>query len=300
MAAALDPAIAAFFDALLSADNAVRQRAEAQKDQIARENPAALIAQLAAALAQAPQPAHRAMAAVLMRRVVGRDTLGRPNHTWQSLAPAAREQLKAGMLQAFLNEPVPDVRKKVCHAVAELATVAAVAEGGSDWPALLPAVFAMSGDAADAARREASLFMFTTLTEFTGDNVIAPHCLRATTADIFGDAEERAAWAARHGGADSCANPQWCAFAVFSEFDSLFVCCAGDGAPLAGACRHVVNNCDEENDIAGGLPAVLAALVDAVEERATARGDQPAAQAALLCRPLQRMRAAILSARVNP
>lgn len=176
MAAALDPAIAAFFDALLSADNAVRQRAEAQKDQIARENPAALIAQLAAALAQAPQPAHRAMAAVLMRRVVGRDTLGRPNHTWQSLAPAAREQLKAGMLQAFLNEPVPDVRKKVCHAVAELATVAAVAEGGSDWPALLPAVFAMSGDAADPARREASLFMFTTLTEFTGDNVIAPHC----------------------------------------------------------------------------------------------------------------------------
>lgn len=133
-----------------------------------------------------------------------------------------------------------------------------------------------------------------------GFNVIAPHCLRATTADIFGDAEERAAWAARHGGADSCANPQWCAFAVFSEFDSLFVCCAGDGAPLAGACRHVVNNCDEENDIAGGLPAVLAALVDAVEERATARGDQPAAQAALLCRPLQRMRAAILSAHVNP
>ena len=176
MAAPLDPAIAAFFDALLSPDNAVRQRAEAQKDAVARDNPAALIAQLAAALAQAPLPAHRALAAVLMRRVVGRDTLGRPGRTWETLAPAAREQLKAGMLQAFQAEPVADVRKKICHAVAELATVAAAADGGADWPALLPAVFAMSGDAADPARREASLFMFTTLTEFTGDRLIAPHC----------------------------------------------------------------------------------------------------------------------------
>jgi len=134
-----------------------------------------------------------------------------------------------------------------------------------------------------------------------GFNVVEPSRLIETTEGIFGDAEERARWAARHGGADSsCAGPQWRAFALFSEFDALFVCLAD------GACRHVVSNCDEENDVPGGVPAVLAAVVDAVEARTAAcgggggGGGDPAAQAAL-CRPLQRMRDAILSAaRENP
>ena len=140
-----------------------------------------------------------------------------------------------------------------------------------------------------------------------GFNLIAPSRLRETTTEIFGDAEERAAWAARHGGgggggggaAGSCAGADWCAFAIFSEFDALFVCLAPHTDAGAGACRHVVNNCDEENDVPGGVPAVLAALADAVEAR-EARGGEPAALAAAplaaLCRPLQRMREAILSA----
>jgi hypothetical protein len=169
------PDATAFLDALLSPDNAARAGAEAQLEAVKRDNPAALVALLQQALAQAPRPEHRALAAVLMRRSVGRDTLGRTGQAWAALAAPAREALKASMLQAFVSEPVPDVRKKVCHAVAELATVAAVAPGGADWPALLPAVFSLS-DNADPARREAGLFMFMTLTEFTGDVVIAPHC----------------------------------------------------------------------------------------------------------------------------
>jgi len=172
--AAPDPS--AFLDALLSPDNAARKGAEAQLEAVKRDNPAALVAMLQQALAQAPRAEHRALAAVLLRRTVGRDTNGKSSEgVWAGLAPAAREAVKATVLQAFVTEPVPDVLKKVCHAVAELATVAATEPGGADWPALLPAVFSLSGNA-DPARREAGLFMFTTLTEFTGDVVIAPHC----------------------------------------------------------------------------------------------------------------------------
>lgn len=170
-APALDPSVEAFFNALLSDNDAVRKQAEASKEAVLQSNPAALVGQLAAALTQAPNKHHRALAAVLMRR-----TVDRSGTVWRALAPPAQAALKAGMLQAFVAEPEEDVRKKVCHAVAELAACASKEAGAADWPELLPAVFSMCADAAQPARRAASLFMFTSLTEFTGDRIIAPHC----------------------------------------------------------------------------------------------------------------------------
>ena len=149
-----------------------------------------------------------------------------------------------------------------------------------------------------------------------GFNVIAPDKAEAATLSVWDDVEEQQAWAARHGSprhGSSCASAGWLCFATFSEYDTLFVC-VDEASPCYGDVHAVVNNCDEESVVAGGLPAVLRALADAVEARAAARGgaaaggggaggggcgdNDPGVQPEQLplCRPLRRLRDAVLSA----
>ena len=144
-----------------------------------------------------------------------------------------------------------------------------------------------------------------------GFNVIAPDKAEAATLSVWDDAEEQQAWAARHGSprhGSSCASAGWLCFATFSEYDTLFVC-VDEASPCYGDVHAVVNNCDEESVVAGGLPAVLLALADAVEARAAARGAAAAAgggggddtdpgvqpEQLPLCCSLRRMRDAVLS-----
>jgi hypothetical protein len=119
------------------------------------------------------------------------------------------------------------------------------------------------------------------------------------TADIFGDAEERLAWAAREleKGKVSCAQEGWKAFASFSEFDYLFVC-ADEESPSFGMVRHIVNNLPEET-ACPTLEEVFQALLEAVQDRAAiARGEPPlhAESAQTLCFSMKRMRDAVISA----
>ena len=145
-----------------------------------------------------------------------------------------------------------------------------------------------------------------------GFNVLTPAQAAAATLDVWGDAEEQQAWASRRRPEASCAAREgWLRWATFSEFDSLFVC-VDEAAGCYGDVHAVVNNCDDEAAVPGGLPSVLCALADAVEARAAARagdsggggggggsGGDPSlrrSEQLQLCRPLLRMRDAVLSA----
>ena len=124
MQQAQDVGVGAFLDALLSADNDVRNRAEAARDAALRSEAGArqLVAQLAGSALSDPSPARRSTAAVVLRRTVQRD-----GRVWELLDAATQGGLKATLLRAFLAEAAPDVQRKVAHAIAELACVAAVA-----------------------------------------------------------------------------------------------------------------------------------------------------------------------------
>ena len=154
------------------------------------------------------------------------------------------------------------------------------AAASAGLPALLRALYAEGGEWHLLANDHFNVFGFNLLR--------AP--LDEVSASVFGDDAERAAWAARRRAAgmqSSCADADWRCFASFSEFDYFFV-------RKDGAVRHIVNNCDEESAVPGGLEALLFALADAVEARAAGANAGGGAPAEQLCPPLRRMRAAVL------
>ena len=156
-------------DGLMSSDNSTRSEAERAKDGIVASNAPNFIGQIASVMSSSTNVAHRSLAAVLIRRTFNKDIWGQFPHDM-------RAGMKSLLLSCFLGESDGGVRRKICHALADVAAVVA-GEGAKDWPELLPAIFTLSSDA-NEARREASLFMFTALIDFTGDQIITPHTVQ--------------------------------------------------------------------------------------------------------------------------
>jgi hypothetical protein len=253
MQQAQDVGVGAFLDALLSADNDVRNRAEAARDAALRSEAGArqLVAQLAGSALSDPSPARRSTAAVVLRRTVQRD-----GRVWELLDAATQGGLKATLLRAFLAEAAPDVQRKVAHAIAELACVAAVAPDGAPpgaepWPELMQAVLTMSQDGASAQRREAALFMLSALLDFSSTRIVggAAHRapLLALLARLLGDTAP-----------------------------------AVSGAALR-ACCTLIKELDDDNALAAFVPAVPAMMrvLEAALAAGVATSDEEAAQSAL-------------------
>jgi len=89
---------------------------------------------------------------------------------------------------------------------------------------------------------------------------------------IIGDAELVEQWKEEHE-SPNCAEDGWQCFAVFSEYDFIFVC-TNPGENF-GTTRHMVNNCWEDSSLTSApFSNFLAGLVrftDAVNEKKTAR-----------------------------
>ena len=135
-----------------------------------------------------------------------------------------------------------------------------------------------------------------------GFNIFSIETVITITANIFGDEEERQAWAVRETGkgkSHSCAESTWFAFASFSEFDYLFICSDPD-SDCYGNVRHIVNNCCEEYELPS-LQIVLEVLFLACEDRKQLSLDSKSYQISSnhedgLCTSLKRLRKAVLEA----
>jgi hypothetical protein len=135
-----------------------------------------------------------------------------------------------------------------------------------------------------------------------GFNIFSIETVITLTADIFGDEEERQAWAAREtakGKSHSCAELTWFAFASFSEFDYLFIC-SDPESDCYGKVRHIVNNCCEEYELPS-LQIVLEVLLLACEDRKELSINSKSYQISSnheegLCSSLKRLRKAVLDA----
>jgi hypothetical protein len=162
----MSSSIEQLFDALLSSDNYIRSSAEKAKDSALSANAPMFIGQIATLMSSSKNAAHRALAAVLIRKMFNK-------LIWNSFPQDMREGWKTLLLNCFLGEVDGGVRRKISHTLADVAAIVA-GEGAKDWPELLPAIFRLCSDS-DESRREASLFMFTSLIDFTGDTIITPH-----------------------------------------------------------------------------------------------------------------------------
>jgi len=120
---------------LLSGDDSIRKPAEDLFEK-SKEQPDALATNLIAVLRQSQLVEHRIFAAVMLRKVLGKDD--------PPLLLSCNQQVQAlvqkELLASLKDETQKTVVKKVCHAVAELG--AAVSEQNG-WPDLLPFLFQM-------------------------------------------------------------------------------------------------------------------------------------------------------------
>ncbi|OQR84814.1 importin-like protein [Achlya hypogyna] len=149
---------------LLNNDNNVRREAEAAYTRLKTEQPVQLtstLLSLSCVQSNPTEPTTRAFAPVLLRRVLETEGISH-------LEIAYRETLKAQLLAALGAEPLAHIRRKLGHAIAELARLEA------SWPELLPAVVALAQHP-DTAMQITSLDVLGTLSEYMGPTLRLHH-----------------------------------------------------------------------------------------------------------------------------
>ncbi|EQC27993.1 hypothetical protein SDRG_14268 [Saprolegnia diclina VS20] len=149
---------------LLSNDNAVRREAEAAYTQLKVEQPVQLTSTLLLLSCAQSNPSDattRSFAPVLLRRVLETEGVSH-------LELQYRAALKTQLVAALGAEPLAHVRRKLGHAIAELARLEAT------WPELLPAIVALTQHS-DAAMQITSLEVLATLCEYLGPTLALHH-----------------------------------------------------------------------------------------------------------------------------
>lgn len=143
--------------------------------------------QLLTALATNPEEQTRAIAAVLLRRVLHRHNA----ELWSTAYDAATQKtLKDNLLAALSVEPVGHLRHKLAHTIAELAVYAA-GTSSEDWPDLLPKIFSLAQHG-DDKMRETALYLFTTIAEAAAMKLLVPHAaqLKPVLVRLLTDAKD--------------------------------------------------------------------------------------------------------------
>ena len=118
-----------------------------------------------------PDEGRRGIAAVMLRRLFERS--GEGAAAWGRLPLEAQASVKDGLMGALANEANSNVLRKLCHAIAEIALVAA-GPGGSSWPELLPRVFGLA-QSPNPRTRETAIVLFGKLAEYAGNTLLVPH-----------------------------------------------------------------------------------------------------------------------------
>lgn len=173
----MDPAVAVvlgqdaspfeqLLQALMSPSNDDRREAE-RIFNLCKQQPDALVMRLVAAL-QSPAATLdiRTMSAVLLRRIITKDSVS----LWPQLNPNTQASVKSELLACVHREPTKAIWKKLCDTIAELA--AGIVETGS-WPELLPFMF-QCVSSPDDRLKEASLLIFAQLVHFL-QTQLKPH-----------------------------------------------------------------------------------------------------------------------------
>ncbi|TDH65048.1 hypothetical protein CCR75_008975 [Bremia lactucae] len=152
--------------ALMSNDNATRKQAEILFESVKVEQPQTLVVNLVHLLRSSPEPEARAFASVLLRPLV--ELKG---GIYAQLDAPTQLTLKAQLLEALTNEPLPHIRRKLGHPIAELANFSITKE--QTWPELLSVVSALATHV-DALLRVTAFDVLAQLAEYASD-VLAAH-----------------------------------------------------------------------------------------------------------------------------
>ncbi|KAF0682837.1 Aste57867_25060 [Aphanomyces stellatus] len=136
---------------LMSAENAVRNHAEAMFESMKADSDSTLLHLLQVIRSNLSDDV-RGLAAVLLRRVLLRDEVS----LWTNAAPSTQHSVKTDLLHVLTYETNPSIRRKLCDTVGELAS--SILEEG-EWDELLPCMFQWI-TSTNVAHREAALRVF--------------------------------------------------------------------------------------------------------------------------------------------
>ncbi|KAI4386303.1 hypothetical protein MLD38_004244 [Melastoma candidum] len=151
---------------LMSSSNDQRSAAESLFNLAKQSDPNSLSLKLAHLLINSSSPDLRAMAAVLLRKLLTRDD----SYVYPRLSPHSQSVIKSILLTALQREELKTIVKKLCDTVSELAS-GILADNG--WPELLPFMFqCVSSDSPKL--QEAAFLIFAQLAQYIGD-ILVPY-----------------------------------------------------------------------------------------------------------------------------
>ena len=187
LAAALGPPL----DGLMSADNAVRSKAEKtlESEWRAPDKVGALLLFLATSAACGASDTIRSFSAVLFRRQAIRspkDFNSISERTIGVIDELIRREVRRVLLQGFGAEQSPQVRRKLADAVSEVAKEDALPKGS--WPELMPALL-QAAAAANASFRECAFRVLAALPDLI-DNLFVGEVLPVFTSGFDDDNDE--------------------------------------------------------------------------------------------------------------
>ncbi|XP_072990943.1 uncharacterized protein [Typha latifolia] len=163
---------------LMSSSNEQRSHAESLFHLCRDQQPDALALKLAHLLHSSPSLELRAMAAVLLRKLLTHSSSSSSSSSsdaelfWPRLNPSIQSTLKSLLLSAVEREATKSIAKKLCDTVSELAASLLPDEA---WPELLPFMFrAVTAPDSPAFLQESSLLIFSQLAQYIGDTLL-PH-----------------------------------------------------------------------------------------------------------------------------
>nr|XP_012462095.1 unnamed protein product [Gossypium raimondii] len=156
---------------LMSSSNEQRSHAEALFNVCKQSEPDALCLRLAHLLQVCAQPDTRAMAAILLRKLLTRDD----SYIWPRLNVSTHSSIKSVLLNQIQVETAQSLSKKLCDTVSELAS-SILPENG--WPELLPFMFQCVSS--DSPRFQEALELLIELAE------TEPRFLRRQIVDVVG------------------------------------------------------------------------------------------------------------------
>ncbi|XP_010923358.1 uncharacterized protein [Elaeis guineensis] len=163
---------------LMSSANDQRSQAESLFNLCRDLQPDALAAKLATLLQASPHLEIRAMSAILLRKLLTRESSSSssasgdssPSYLWPRLSPTSQASLKSLLLASVQREEVKSIAKKLCDTVSELAAGLLPDDA---WPELLPFMF-QSVTSDNPRLQESALLIFSQLAQYIGDTLL-PH-----------------------------------------------------------------------------------------------------------------------------
>ncbi|KAJ8574038.1 hypothetical protein K7X08_010549 [Anisodus acutangulus] len=151
---------------LMSASNEQRCEAESIFNVMKQNDPNSLALQLANLLSCSPHHESRAMAAILLRKLLTRDD----SFIWPKLTHSTQSAIKTLLLTCIQREQSKSINKKLCDTVSQLAS-SILPE--NNWPELLPFMFqCVTSDLPNL--QESAFFIFALLAQDV-DEMLVPY-----------------------------------------------------------------------------------------------------------------------------